>query len=114
MQHVESSIQREGVKLVRVLYPRLTLFSVPNGGRRGKVEAAIMKGEGTLAGVADLFLMAKTGRYAGLFIEVKAPDGRQSTAQKEFEQKAEKAGYCYRVCRSAAAIVETVAGYLAT
>jgi hypothetical protein len=88
------------VQWVRIQFPHLTLFAIPNGGRRGKVEAAIMKGEGVLAGVADLFLMFPNMEYHGLFIEMKTSDGKQSDSQRSFERKATENGYCYKVCRT--------------
>jgi hypothetical protein len=88
------------VQWFRLQFPHLTLFAIPNGGRRGKVEAAIMKGEGVLAGVADLFLMLSTMEYNGLFIEMKTSDGRQSDSQREFERKVIENGYCYKICRT--------------
>jgi hypothetical protein len=101
MVHEESKTQQQCVKWFRLQYPHLVLFAIPNGGRRGKVEAAIMKGEGVLAGVADLFLMLPSFCCPhGLFIEMKTPDGRQSDSQREFERKATEKGYCYKICRS--------------
>ena len=59
MKHEESHIQRNCVKWFRLAYPKLArlLFAVPNGGKRGIREAAIMKAEGVVAGVADLLLL---------------------------------------------------------
>jgi hypothetical protein len=59
-----------------------------------------MKGEGVLAGVADLFLMLPNMEYNGLFIEMKTPDGKQSDSQREFERKACGNGYEYKICRT--------------
>jgi hypothetical protein len=100
MLHEESKLQRLCVQWFRVQFPHLTLFAIPNGGRRGKVEAAIMKGEGTLAGVADLFLMLPNMGYNGLFIEIKTLNGRQSESQRAFENKAIQNGYYYKICRT--------------
>ena len=58
-------------------------FAVPNGGSRNIREAVAMKASGTLAGAPDL-VVAKNGRV--WFIELKTGKGRQSPAQKEFEQ----------------------------
>lgn len=100
MTHEESKLQRMCVQWFRIHFPHLTMFAIPNGGRRGKVEAAIMKGEGVLAGVADLFLMLPNMEYNGLFIEIKTPDGRQSDSQRVFECKATEVSYCYKICRT--------------
>lgn len=113
MLHEESKIQQACVRWFRLQYPHLVLFAIPNGGRRGKVEAAIMKGEGVLAGVADLFLMHANFRYNGLFIEMKTPDGRQSESQKDFEQNAHERGYCYKICRTFDEFRDVVITYMA-
>jgi hypothetical protein len=100
MLHEESKLQRQCVQWFRLQFPQLVLFAIPNGGRRGKVEAAIMKGEGVLAGVADLFLMLPTMAHNGLFIEMKTHDGKQSDSQRKFERKARENSYEYKICRT--------------
>ena len=61
----------------------LTYYHIPNGGKRSKVEAAIMKGMGMRAGAADFGLvLAPTGR-AG-FIELKRPGKEPTDLQNEF------------------------------
>jgi hypothetical protein len=110
MTHNESKLQRMCVQWFRVQFPHLVLFAIPNGGRRGKVEASIMKGEGVLAGVADLFLMLPAGHYNGLFIEMKY-DGRQSGSQRNFERKARENGYGYVICRTFEEFQNTILAY---
>lgn len=68
MYHEESQIQRACVRWFGLQHRELDglLFAVPNGGRRGKVEAAIMKAEGVYPGVADLLLLVPRGRW-GLY-----------------------------------------------
>ncbi|MDR2584755.1 MAG: VRR-NUC domain-containing protein [Prevotellaceae bacterium] len=112
MTHKESQLQRNCVKWCRYAYPKNILFAIPNGGRRGKIEAGIMKAEGVLAGVADLFLMTARNGYNGLFIEMKVGYGKQTPIQKEFEKAAIDAGYRYAVCRSMDEFMETVNDYL--
>lgn len=63
-------------------------------------EAAIMKGEGVTAGVADLLLLVPNGEYHGLAIEMKTDVGRQNDNQKKWQKKVESQGYKYIVCRS--------------
>ena len=50
---------------------RYRFFAIPNGGSRNKVEAAKMKGTGTLAGVWDFVVLKKKG--TAVFLEFKAP-----------------------------------------
>lgn len=101
MKHDESRLQQACVKWFRLQYAQLAscLFAIPNGGRRDKVTASIMKGEGVLAGVADLFLMKSNGEFHGLWIEMKTPKGRQSDSQKSFEQTAKSQNYEYKIAR---------------
>lgn len=112
MRHIESEVQRHCIKWFRYQYPRLTIFAIPNGGARGRVEAAIMKGEGVLAGVADLFLLAPSKGCHGLFIEMKTGTGRQSQSQKEFQAAVEAQGYRYVLCRSLEDFIEQVQDYI--
>lgn len=100
IRHLESELQRNCVKWFRLQYPHLILFAIPNGGRRSAIEAAIMKGEGVMPGVADLFLMFPTKAHHGLFIEMKHRDGKQSEKQVRFEEQANRYGYGYAVARS--------------
>lgn len=112
--HEESNIQIMCVKYFRYAHPSLAslLFSVPNGGRRDKVTASIMKAEGVVAGVADLLLFVARGGYHGLCIEMKNEKGRQQDSQKEWQRKVQEQGYKYVVCRSLDSFMEEVEGYL--
>jgi len=97
-RHLESALQRECVTWARYQYPVLKklLFAIPNGGKRGKVEAGIMKGEGVVSGVADLFLsIPNSFGIHGMYIEMKAKKGRQSDSQKDFEVATLNEGYVY-------------------
>ena len=116
MKHPESELQQECVKWFRYAYPRYAnlLFAIPNVGKRSKIEAAIMKGEGVRAGVADLFLMLPRGVYHGLFIEMKAGKGVQTDMQKEFEADAIKHGYAYEVCRDIDQFMYVIKCYIRT
>lgn len=101
MKHVESQTQRACVKWFRLAYPKLSrlLFAVPNGGKRGIREAAIMKAEGVVAGVADLLLLIPKGNHNALAIEMKTSKGKQNENQKLWQEDFEKAGGKYVVCR---------------
>ena len=112
MIHIESKIQQSCVTWFRHQYPDYILFAIPNGGKRGKIEASIMKGEGVLAGVADLFFAMPSGVSHGLFIEIKTEKGRQSNSQKIFEEKALMIGYDYKICRSMDEFIIVINDYL--
>lgn len=78
----------------------IPVFHIPNGGSRNKAEAARFKAQGVRPGVPDLFVPVPKGGYAGLFIEMKTPQGRVSEAQKRWLSRLKQNGYCTRVCRS--------------
>lgn len=96
-RHIESDIQVACVSWFRMAYPEYLCFSVPNGGSRNAIEAANLKREGALAGVADLIVVIQ-GKV--IFIEMKASKGRQSQNQLDFEKKVTRLGFDYYICRS--------------
>jgi hypothetical protein len=63
-------------------YPqtRRLLFHVPNGGKRGKIEAMQLKASGVIAGIPDLIFIWKGKMYA---FELKTATGILSDNQKE-------------------------------
>lgn len=103
MKHDEAVQQRLFIKRVR-LDPRtkhLPIFAIPNGGKRGKREATLMKAEGVLAGVPDIFVAEGRHDCGGLFLEFKSAKGRQSPAQKAMEVNLLRQGYSVELVRSA-------------
>jgi VRR-NUC domain len=78
--NAEARIQAAIVEWIRVVAPFIMVFAVPNGGLRSKPEATRMRWTGVLAGVPDLAVVAPGGRI--FFIEVKAPGGYLSAAQR--------------------------------
>lgn len=112
MQHKESKLQITCVKYFRLKYPKLLLFSVPNGGRRGVIEASIMKSEGVTAGVADLCLLYPSNGFHALFIEMKIDKGKQSLSQIQFELYCIDKNYKYVICRSLDDFIKAVTEYL--
>lgn len=114
MKHIESQTQQQAVKWFRLQYSNLAtcLFAVPNGGARNAREAAIMKGEGVTAGVADLLLLVARRGFHGMCIEMKTEVGKQSPSQKAWQKDIEKQNYLYVVCRSFDTFKEAVDWYL--
>lgn len=94
----ERGLQEACVKWFRLQYPNLVIFAVPNGGSRNLYEAKNMKESGTLAGVADLVIVGNGGRV--LFVEMKAGKNKQEDSQVLFQNKVEKLGHKYIICRS--------------
>lgn len=111
-ENPESRLQRACIKWFKLQYPKETIFAIPNGGKRGKIEAAIMKGEGVMAGVSDLFLMRGKEEYHGLFIEMKAKNGKLRENQRVFIEDAERKDYKVEVCYSLEEFIEKVNNYL--
>ena len=97
-----------------IKYPELRLlFHIPNGGSRGKAEAARFKAEGVKAGVPDLFLPVARGPYHGLFIEMKRQSGgRTSEAQRKWLAALAAEGYFTTVCYGWKEAAELIEDYL--
>jgi hypothetical protein len=114
--HPEHDLQVACVAWFRSQYPddAAMLFAVPNGGKRRKVEAALMKAEGVLPGVADLILLEARGGYGALCIEMKTRrrGSGQSEKQEEWQAEAERHGNKYAVARDQAEFCRIVAAYM--
>lgn len=70
---------------------RPLVFSVPNGGQRNAAEGANLKTQGALAGIPDLIIWLPGAR--SILLEMKAKDGRLSSAQKEIHHHAGQLGF---------------------
>lgn len=89
------------------------LFAIPNGGQRNIITAKRMKDEGVRAGIPDLFLAVPRGRFHGLFVEMKKPQGGVvSDAQKACMEMLSSNDYCVAVCRGFIDAQEAIKGYL--
>jgi hypothetical protein len=76
----EDVIQRTIVQHYRLRKaPGVFMFAVPNGGARSPIEASIMKGTGTVAGIPDTIWVKDGKTYA---LEIKSEAGRLSPAQE--------------------------------
>lgn len=71
--------QRRYVEWVRLTHPGIRIFAVPNGGKRGRLEAMRLVAEGVSAGVPDLCVPAWR-----LWVEMKTETGRLSPVQKDW------------------------------
>jgi hypothetical protein len=79
--NAEARLQASVIEWIRLVAPEVLVFAVPNGGLRGKAEAARLKWTGVVAGVPDLAIVIHGGRVR--FIEVKTADGSLSAAQRD-------------------------------
>lgn len=86
----EDSIQRAVFQNLRERPARRVFaFHVPNGGKRGTIEAAAFKRLGVLAGIPDVIAI-KDGRVFAL--ELKSEKGRVSAAQALCHEAMREAG----------------------
>lgn len=98
------------------------LLHVPNGGSRGRTEAARMVGLGVKKGVSDLLLTLRRSGYAGLWIELKKPRhlfpstararAAVSQEQRAWLQRMAAAGFATAVCYGSGEAIETITAYL--
>ncbi len=102
------------VTLAEGIYPELAaLYHIPNGGRRGKAEAARFKAEGVKAGVPDLCLPVPRGQYHALYIELKrATGGTASKVQKDWIDRLKGYGNYAEVCHGWESAKDVILWYL--
>lgn len=95
-------------------WPELVLlFHIPNGGKRGKQEAARLKRMGVKPGVPDLCLPVARGGFHGLYVEMKRNDGgRVSTEQKAWLAALHAAGHCVAVAEGHEQAIAVLRDYL--
>ena len=95
------------------VYPQLRwVHHIPNGGRRDAKEAAVLKQMGVKAGVSDIHFPYPSGRYIGMYIEMKYGTNLPSKEQQEFMREMELVGHYCCICYSAAAAVRAVEEYM--
>ena len=114
MKRGEASLQSACITWFNLQYPeyRGLLFHVPNGGSRNAREAANLKKQGVVAGVADLLLLLPRGGYGCLCIEMKMPKGVQSEYQRQWGERITEHGNLYAVCRSVDEFMRIIISYL--
>ncbi len=70
---LERAEQAKLIRWFKLQYPGTVMFAIPNGGKRGIIEAQMLVLEGVTSGVPDLFLAKGERGLNGLFIEMKRP-----------------------------------------
>ena len=115
-RHLEAIEQRLFVQRFR-LDPRtrnLPACAIPNGGRRGPREAALLKAEGVTAGAPDWMLFVPTSGWAGLALEFKSPTGkgRLTVTQSDFHEALRMQGWMVAVVTTALAAWDILMAYL--
>lgn len=97
--NLEQKLQISVVNYIRMAFPEVLCFAVPNGGKRTMIEAAMLKKMGVLAGVSDLLLFWNGGMGA---IELKRPDKKayMSDSQIGFAEQWKARGGKFSLCNS--------------
>jgi hypothetical protein len=105
MKHEEDRLQVQVADYLRLQYPKVLWFHVPNGGNRNAREGARFKRMGVLPGVADILIFHPgrmnnfdIGKYNGLCVELKIKPNKQADSQKEFQNKISQVGWRYELC----------------
>ncbi|BCI60837.1 VRR-NUC domain-containing protein [Solibaculum mannosilyticum] len=94
-------------------YPELALLHhIPNGGKRDKVTASILKREGVKPGVPDLCLPIPRGGYHGLYLELKAGNNVPTDNQLWWLERLSEQGYWAGWCVGADEAIKTIKKYL--
>lgn len=94
-------------------YPELSLlYHIPNEGKRSGREGAKLRRMGLRRGVSDLCLPVARCGYHGLYIELKAKDGRATAEQKKFIEEVGREGYLARLCFGADEAVKLIEDYI--
>lgn len=90
----EAELQKSIVEYLNKNYPQVLVFSVPNEAtyRRRNYFHKL----GMLSGVSDLILVFLNGV---IFIECKAPKGKQSIEQTNFQKRVEALGFKYFIIK---------------
>ena len=113
LQHQQCVIKWGQQPGVRAKYPELAmLFHIPNERYCTPIQGKQLKRAGVRSGVPDLCLPVPSGRYHGLFIEMKTDTGRAGEAQRWWVQRLNAAGYFAQVCHGWEAAVSMLEWYL--
>jgi hypothetical protein len=90
MNRAEQQIQRAVFQHIRARgVPGLFAFHPPNGGYRTRLEGAVLKGMGVVAGVPDIILIDRAKVYG---LELKVDGNKPTPAQTETMAAMERAG----------------------
>ena len=99
-RNLEAQAQKDFFIWLEYQYPELRgcVFSIPNGGKRDKREAASLVKQGLTRGVLDIFCAIPNNKYHGLFIELKIGKNSLTPNQKQMMYRFLSKGYACRVC----------------
>jgi len=96
MKHPESDIQRAVVKYLNL---KGVFYTASVAGiHTTKLQRCIHKGLGAKKGVPDLMIFEPHNGFKGLFLELKAKNGRSTPEQREWVSELTKRGYKAVIC----------------
>lgn len=98
MKRPEDILQKSVCDFMDLAAPGLLYFAVPNGGKRSKAEAGILKATGVRRGVPDLVILLPNAGVG--FIELKAGKGSLSEHQQQWRDDLRARGYAWAEARS--------------
>lgn len=112
-EHQHAKKVAQWAKIHACKYPELELlYAIPNGGQRHIAVAAKLKAEGVKRGVPDYCLPVARGSFHGLYIELKAPEGRATPEQNWWLKKLVNQGYAAGICKGADEVIRILETYL--
>ncbi len=108
----EALLQQACVKWLHIQenMGRLLFYHVPNGGKRGIIEASKFKRLGVRAGVPDLVILRPGG--SSLYIELKAGMGKLNDNQNEWRDKLSKFSFNWYCLNDLDEFIELVEWWL--
>lgn len=115
MAKTEDWHQKQLIQWVKTIPAGQYLFHIPNetpGGNGAAVWRMRNEAMGVRGGVPDLFLPIPAGPYHGLFIEMKAGNGKVNYKQEKWIQALRDFGYKVEVCYGWEAARDAITSYL--
>ena len=97
MNRPEQAFHQQVAQFLNVALGGVAWWTTIGHGRPGRLQSAIQKGMGVKPGVPDIMVI-DGGR--AIFIELKAPRGQVSEAQRECHRSIRRAGSGVRVCKT--------------
>lgn len=88
-----------------------TMYHIPNEGKRSLYTGNKLKKEGLKKGVSDICLPVPSGKYIGLYIEMKYGDNKVTKEQLDFLYRMQALGHAVKVCYSAKEAINAIIKY---
>lgn len=88
------------------------IYAIPNGAKRHPALANYLKQEGLENGAPDVCFPYPSGKFPGLYIEMKYGENGLDKLQKVWRDRLIKAGYLHFVCYSCREAIAVVISYL--